>query len=676
MPNIRCQHCNTEIYLVNISKSLSDYGFINLTSEEEEIVAFYCPEDGCGKQMFVRGEKIGFSERIFDMCLGGQAGVRYSEEGFQYYAPFPFAKQNRSFMNSLGVYKIKRFDKNTINTYDFQVFQKDKFVSFNSNYLSILGDNYQIYWYPKESVEALLGFEDETGCRVFPRYIIKSSIINEIDMFCSDIPLRNTFIEDKELETIYKMLRESRNKVIVSRMFNFLNLLTPQSSLGNVNDSTLEAFRKSDYIWKKFSHNLLADNIYYKIDSFLTEYLNLYSWKHFSESSVCGLIVKFRNDIYKSLSAKINEEDEVRRTVADLTEMIRIKTSAFTSFITEDLKILNFEWNVIGLVKMKKPPNILITGETGSGKGQLAEAIHNASGRSGRFVYVNVPAIAGSVFESEMFGHKRGAFTGAALDRVGKFAEANEGTLFLDEIGNVPLCEQVKLLDVIQRRKVTTVGSNAVIDIDVLYIFATNKDLAELIESEKFREDLYHRITGLEFEIPPLRDRKGDIPLLVHHFAKKFARDENLHYLAEIRLSDEGAAHLNKLKLSGNVREIERLVARILSNRLSRGMRDTVQISVEEIQKFHSPLKTKSKVVAEVDLGQPGGFENDIKTAKARLGMRDQKTVEDVLVELYANVKNGNPRGIIKQAAASLGVTPEHFSRVARKWRLVYPWKR
>ena len=151
----------------------------------------------------------------------------------------------------------------------------------------------------------------------------------------------------------------------------------------------------------------------------------------------------------------------------------------------------------------------------------------------------------------------------------------------------------------------------------------------ELIDEEKFREDLYHRIADVVFEIPPLRDRKGDIRLLVHHFVKKIAQDESLPYLAEIRLSDEGTVHLNKLKLSGNVREIESLVTRILSNRLFKEMRDAVPISVEEIQKFHSPLKTKNKKRVEVDSDQPGEFENDIsriRPVKVRGKMPDQKT--------------------------------------------------
>ena len=267
MQSMICPHCSTEFTLENLLKSLSDYGFINLTSEEEEIVAFYCPEKNCGKQLVMKGKKVGLSETIFTMGLSGQAHVCYSDKQFQYYAPFPFTKQNRSFMKSLGVYEERRFDEDEIDTSNFQEFPEDTFVSFNPNYLSLLGDVYHLYWYPKESVEALLKFEDETGNRVFPRYKVKSSIIEKADSFCNEIILREALSEEKELEPIIKFLRESRSKLSVSRMFNFVDLLTPQSSLGKIDNSTLEAFRKSDYIWRKFRHNLLADNIDYKIEA-------------------------------------------------------------------------------------------------------------------------------------------------------------------------------------------------------------------------------------------------------------------------------------------------------------------------------------------------------------------------------------------------------------------------
>ncbi len=204
--------------------------------------------------------------------------------------------------------------------------------------------------------------------------------------------------------------------------------------------------------------------------------------------------------------------------------------------------------------------NILILGENGTGKDLIAQAIHQKSLRADKqFIKVDVGALTESLFESELFGHKKGAFTDAREDRVGRFEAANGGTLFLDEIGNISLHQQAKLLSVLQNRQITRLGTNQTIPIDIRLVCATNLPLAELANESRFRKDLIYRINTLEIMVPPLRKRGDDIILLAKHFARIYAAK----YLKPANDFDPRA--LEKLKAyhyPGNVRELQYTIER------------------------------------------------------------------------------------------------------------------
>jgi DNA-binding NtrC family response regulator len=205
------------------------------------------------------------------------------------------------------------------------------------------------------------------------------------------------------------------------------------------------------------------------------------------------------------------------------------------------------------------PSTVLIIGETGTGKEQVARAIHQASDRKeGPFVAVNCGALNENLLESELFGHEKGSFTGAAGQRKGRFELANGGTLFLDEIGDVPMSMQVRLLRVLQERKFERVGGTESVDTDVRVIAATHRDLDAMIREGKFRDDLYYRLNVIRIELPPLRDRPEDIRLLAAHFCQRFARAG--HPPAEI--SPEAMELLLRCPWPGNVRQLENAIER------------------------------------------------------------------------------------------------------------------
>ena len=205
---------------------------------------------------------------------------------------------------------------------------------------------------------------------------------------------------------------------------------------------------------------------------------------------------------------------------------------------------------------------VLITGESGTGKELIAEAIHRQSRRAnGPFVKVNLGGISTSLFESEMFGHKKGSFTDATSDRIGRFELAKGGTIFLDEIGELSLSSQVKLLRVLQDQTYEVLGDSHTRRTDVRVVCATNADLRNMVEEHTFREDLFFRINIINLHLPPLRERREDIPLLVEHFLREACLANNVPV---ITASYEAIAYLQTLPFPGNIRELKNLVERAL----------------------------------------------------------------------------------------------------------------
>jgi two-component system response regulator PilR (NtrC family) len=206
--------------------------------------------------------------------------------------------------------------------------------------------------------------------------------------------------------------------------------------------------------------------------------------------------------------------------------------------------------------------NVLITGESGTGKELVARALHTEGVRAkAPFIAVNCGAIPDELMESELFGHKRGAFTGAHADTPGLFRDADGGTLFLDEIGELSLAVQVKLLRALQERKVKPVGATEELDIDVRVIAATNRDLEAEVARGAFRSDLYYRLNVVEIRIPPLRQRREDIPLLAEHFLQRFA----VEHARAIQLAPEAVRKLEAYDFPGNVRELENVLERAVA---------------------------------------------------------------------------------------------------------------
>ncbi|MCS6899036.1 MAG: sigma-54 dependent transcriptional regulator [Myxococcales bacterium] len=245
--------------------------------------------------------------------------------------------------------------------------------------------------------------------------------------------------------------------------------------------------------------------------------------------------------------------DEVRQLRGRLEERFR------PANLIGDSPPMQTVFKVIGQVAPTRA-SVLITGESGTGKELVAQAIHQASPRKhGPFVKLHCAALAETLLESELFGHEKGAFTGAMGRREGRFKQADGGTLFLDEIGEIPMSTQVKLLRFLQERTFERVGSNETLKVDVRVIAATNRRLEEEVREGRFREDLYYRLNVVSIEMPPLRVRPGDILVLAEHFLKKYAAENGKPIKG---FSPEAIARLSEHGWPGNVRELENVIER------------------------------------------------------------------------------------------------------------------
>ena len=317
------------------------------------------------------------------------------------------------------------------------------------------------------------------------------------------------------------------------------------------------------------------------------------------------------------------------------------KKYSFEQIIGEDSGLLTI-LETIGRVASTNA-SVLITGESGTGKELIAEAIHENSPRISKpFVKVNLGGISSSLFESEMFGHVRGAFTDARFDRTGRFEMANKGTIFLDEIGDLEASSQVKLLRVLQDRTYEVLGSSRTKTVDTRVVCATNKNLNEMVASGLFREDLLYRINLITIHLPSLRERPSDIPLLVNFFINNM---KEIYSRPDLSVSASAMRWLQKLPLPGNIRQLKNLVER------------TVLISHNdelEIDDFQSQLNLPA-----------------VKNNKVKLPGVGTMTLDQMESEMVKQAMNFHKNRITK-AAASLGITRNALYRRLEKYQIPF----
>lgn len=398
-------------------------------------------------------------------------------------------------------------------------------------------------------VLGLVCFNEEQKEQILEKFDNYKAFMEQIAEFISTAAYEN--LQRKREDVVLKSLN-----LIIDKMDQGVMVLNKNDKVTHINSKGVELIKHVDnFFASKVTIESSGDSLFqmeiYKVS------IGNQSYQFIGNIFPMGLndnqfdkIFVFRD--YKGFRDNISEYTNIKNTIK--TENILGQT-----LIMQDLKR-----------KVKRialsTSTVLVTGESGTGKEVFARAIHNEGNRKSKaFVAINCGAIPDTLLESELFGYVKGAFTGAdPMGKIGKFELANKGTIFLDEIGDMPIYLQTKLLRVLQERKITRVGSNKEIDIDVRVIAATNKNLSELIRENKFREDLYYRLNVIPFVIPPLRDRIEDIELLIEFFIDKYTNllDKSFE---NIVITEDVKKAFYRYSWPGNVRELENTIEFIVN---------------------------------------------------------------------------------------------------------------
>lgn len=398
-------------------------------------------------------------------------------------------------------------------------------------------------------VLGLVCFNEEQKVQILERFENYKAFIEQIAEFISTAAFEH--YQKKRDDIVVKSLN-----LIIDKMDQGVMVLNKNNKVTHINSKGAEIIKQADNFFaltvsiEPTGDSLFQMNIYkVLIGNQSFQFIGNIFPMELNDKQFDKIFV-FRD--YKGFRDNISEYTNIKNYIK--TGSILGKTK-----IMEDLK-----------ARVKKialsSSTILITGESGTGKEIFARSIHNAGNRREKsFVAINCGAIPDTLLESELFGYVKGAFTGAdPMGKMGKFELANKGTIFLDEIGDMPIYLQTKLLRVLQERRITRVGSNKEIDIDVRVIAATNKNLKELIKENKFREDLYYRLNVIPFEIPALRERIDDIEILIEFFIKKYTELLGKNFTS-IEITDEVMDTFYKYPWPGNVRELENTIEFIVN---------------------------------------------------------------------------------------------------------------
>lgn len=351
------------------------------------------------------------------------------------------------------------------------------------------------------------------------------------------------------------------------------------------------------------------------------------------------------DELYAICSPFISTDHAAPVTEIDPSSMIHTLDPAFRRVISASTKL------------SRTDIPILITGESGTGKELLADYIHHVSNRNASPMYkVNCASLPESLLESELFGHTRGAFTGATQDREGIFEKANGSTLFLDEIGDMPIGHQAKILRVLQNKEVRRVGGSKVVQVDVRFIAATNKSIEDELAAGAFREDLYYRLNAGRFHIPPLRERREDISVLAEHFARMICRS---HGYANKTFSDEVIAAFRRYDWPGNVRELKNVVQYAFA------ISETGTISIDDLPGPHITGLRFGEGQNRISVSPKNENESPIKS----LDETERELIKRTLVTTRNNKKEAArilriSRSTLYEKIKKFGLQNEHFESV------------
>lgn len=511
-----------------------------------------------------------------------------------------------------------------------------------------------ILWFTGDEIDDLTTLESEQKKRVFPRYTIVDSTWQTMHFFCWNHKLQLDFIKQIEKSVSIPLIEHLSmpSKKRITTAYEFMSILdqphpdqTSTTSINIVPQSIEPMYalsKRSVYrtketrekitkkVWDSFNRDFIQEMLITRADKFILEFIELSRSTLLTRNSVWELKEKSLTELYNAVTSKYQRRVERKNDTIHWQERAEEAEKAFPDIkiLSQSTALNQLKVQISKLPKVIEAQNfygpILLLGEKGTGKTLFAKAIHQASQRKGTFVNIDCSAKSENLFESEIFGHVKGAFTSATENRKGAFEQADDGTLFLDEIGNLSITLQNKLLGVLQEREYQPVGSSITKKTNAFIIAATNKNLELMVENEEFKGDLFDRLNEEPIIIPPLRERKDDIPLFFKQLETNFPIDPDL----------ENDLKKMKYEWPGNIRELKTIIGQIERRKIMED--DTKPICFDDL-----PEKIRSTK------GKP-----ETKEKKKLFGR--QKFTDEELIEAMAKFDN-----VKKLVAEELDSTPK-----------------
>lgn len=690
---IKCEQCGHYYSIPDFHKAVFFYGVYLLVSPTDGYIGTKCINQECPKTLTLSGtrEEIDHIKgSLFSMLDLGN--FQPHQPDFRYHSPVKYSPEQYSHPKPFNIL-YSTWDISGINaeTVDMHVrtHEQDESYLADGYYNSFvegrgkpIGNILSVWWFNKEQVENIIKIEDEKQIRIFPRYMLYDPLYSEVESFCWDYYFAQKFYGSPTLPTSAEIKTGNKDKNIITKNYDFSLLLetAPYATVGptqmvvslvghsfsylkkNIdwlnNESDLMQNRLIEHekmvgeLWGNYQSQHIQDQLSRLSTDFIFEYIKAAQRTDFSYSSLWELKSNYLKNLSNSSRSRRRRALNEKRSREKHQELIAQECPAFQHIISHDDKINEIKLDLTTLAGSPRKNKIfLLLGDSGTGKTLFAEGIHKASGKREKpFVRVNSGAIPESLFESEMFGHEKGTFTGAVRDRQGKFQAADGGTLFLDEIGDLTKENQKKLLLVLDGddRTFTPLGATTPVAVEVTTILATNKDLLVEVEKENFRDDLRMRIKPLSYSIPPLRERgKADLELLAKYLTKKEAVLCKKQQVESVGIAAEALDMLAKYTWPGNVRELEGVITKII---MLRDEKDTSDISEHEITSNLSEFLTASKKDTLKSVG-----------LKPTLGKR-KLPAKEIIVDLLNRYKGNKSK-----VARHIGVSREHLSRELTK---------
>ena len=623
--------CSTPTCLSNVDldEAFIKYGAVLLHGHKHGFIGFVCPK--CLKLTLCKYE-ANYIDHVKEMFVyptnkvRGVIGPRLRYSSFPYHFLRDDPEQFK-FTNYISEYfetgQKEYFEEEDF--IDFELFEdSDLFCSYQLRDW-VLGEAALIIWATEKDIQKIVNYENENNIKYFPRYTLFDPIYPAIERFC--------YFDQLSIEYV-KGLKSKWNVQITNPLcpaksriggnFEFLSILDAvptdphmpvepaiyltlssrpsdmtrtfiyHSGIAGEKPSEGKHLRSINAVWNAFNNEVVQDLLTRMKSSFVAKYLNICQKIDFSPEDIKKLISTNLNQLYEAISTPTSRPIIERKVRKEEQKEVELAEKAFPSvtIISQNHVINEIKLEISKVGKLSEYTiDFLLLGESGTGKELFAKAIHEASGRKGAFIPVNCANIPDNLFESEFFGYVKGAFTDAKDNKKGYFEEAAGGTIFMDEIGEIDIRFQPKLLRVIQEREIQPMGAARPKKVDIRIVFATNRDLANMVEEGCFRLDLFHRINSFTFRIPALRDRKEDIPLLVIHFLNNFNLKEKKSDLGPLACDDSFFELAMIHSWLGNIRELENLIERIVINRIGDDSR--ADISASDFSRYKSDAPTQ-----------------------------------------------------------------------------------